>query len=221
MSVIYGRDTIPVAEIMSLNRNDINKIDRPVSYNYSKKASKISDCFFYGSMPLPLVLLLDRNIRKDAGKIGLLYLEAVGITGGLYVTAAMIADRHRPYTYNPKADMSVRTRGGARNSFFAGHVGVVATSCFFTAQVYADYHPNMKNKWILYTGAGLLAGFTGAMRIAAGQHFYTDVATGLVVGTMSGILVPWLHKKKLMNNSKITILPNIQNGSTGITLLYR
>lgn len=222
MSVIYGRDPIPEAEINGLDRNTVNKIDRWVTYNYSEKAASASDKFFYGSMPLPLLLMLDKNIRRDGLKIGLLYLEAMGTTGTLYVSSAMLADRHRPYTYNGDAPMGIRTRGGARNSFFAGHVGIVATSVFFTAQVYADYHPEMKHKWVLYTGAGLLAGATGYLRIKAGQHFLTDVVTGLTVGSLSGILVPYLHKvKALKTNSRLTILPNIRQHSNGFTFLYK
>lgn len=221
MSVIYNRDSVPFSEIAALDKSKINKLDRPIADNYSKKAAKASDYFFYGSMPLPLVLMFDRKIRKDAPKIGLLYLEAVGITGSLYVTSAMLADRFRPYAYNPKAPESTRTRGGARNSFFAGHVAVVATSVFFTAQVFADYHPEMKHKWVLYTGAALLAGTTGYLRLAAGQHFITDVGLGLTVGTLSGILTPYIHKRKIFGDSRLTILPNVQQGSSGFTFLYK
>ena len=40
--------------------------------------------------------------------------------------------------------------GGAKNSFFAGHVALVATSTFFTAKVFADYHPDSKLRHLLY-----------------------------------------------------------------------
>ena len=57
--IIYGRDTISTATVLALNKNDINRFDRPVTENYSEKAKSTSDFFFYGSMPLPLFLLLD------------------------------------------------------------------------------------------------------------------------------------------------------------------
>lgn len=218
---IYNRDTIPWAEINSLNRKDINNLDRWVSYNYSKSAAKASDYFFIGSMPFPLILLFDKNIRRDGPKVGLLYLEAIGITSAVYVTAAMLADRHRPYAYNPDVDMSKRTRGGARNSFFAGHVAIVATSVFFTAQTYINYHPNMKYKWLLYTGAGLLASTTGYLRLKAGQHFLTDVVTGFATGTLSGLLVPYFHKIRHVDNPRLTIVPSLQRESSGFTLFYK
>ncbi len=221
MSVIYGRDPIPESEILALNKNDINKFDRPIADNYSLSAKKTSDLFFYGSMPLPFLLLFDKKIRKDGLKIGLLYLEAMGITGTLYTSASMIAGRTRPYSYNNKVPMETRTRGGARNSFYAGHPSVVATSTFFMAKVYADYHPNMKHKWILYTLAGGATAATGFLRMAAGQHFRTDVITGVTIGSLVGVLVPHIHKSKKLGNGKLALTPNFQYGATGFTALYK
>jgi len=122
-------------------------------------------------MPLPLLLLLDKKIRKDGWNIGLLFLETMGTTGVLYTSSAMIANRYRPYAYNPDVPMDSRTRGGARNSFYAGHPSVVATSTFFMASVYTHYHPDMKHKWVLYSVAGAAAATTGLLRLQAGQHF--------------------------------------------------
>ena len=97
-------------------------------------------------MPLPLLLLLDKKIRKDGLKIGLLFLETMGTTGAIYTSWAMIVNRFRPYAYNSEVSMKTRTRGGSRNSFFAGQPAVVATSTFFMAKVFSDYHPAMKHK---------------------------------------------------------------------------
>ena len=219
--VVYNRDTVPFSEISNLSRQNVNGIDRWVSYNYSKAAAKASDYFFVGSMPLPMILFFDKRIRKDALNVTLLYLESVGITGAVYVTSAMLANRFRPYTYNPNVDESKRTRGGARNSFFAGHVAIVSNSVFFTAQTYIDYHPEMKHKWILYTGAGLVASTTGYLRIKAGQHFLTDVLMGATVGTLSGLLVPFIHKNRNLKNQRMTLMPNFLGESPGFTFRYK
>ncbi len=219
---IYGRDKPGDAEILALDRNNVNSFDRPVINNYSTSAKKASDMFFYGSMPFPLVLLLDKKIRKDAPKIGLLYMESLAVTGTLYTSSAMLANRFRPYAYNSNIALSERTKGGAKNSFFAGHPAVVATSAFFMAKVYTDYHPQMKNKWIMFTLAGAAAATTGILRIKAGQHFYTDVITGVTIGTLSGILIPQIHKNKNGKWNNMTLLPNIRtSGGGGFTALYR
>jgi membrane-associated phospholipid phosphatase len=166
-------------------------------------------------------LLLDKKIRKDGLKIGLLFLETMGTTGALYTTSAMIANRYRPYAYNSDVPMEIRTRGGARNSFYAGHPSVVATSTFFMVTVYTHYHPDMKHKWVLYTLAGGATAATGLLRLQAGQHFKTDVITGIGIGTLVGILVPHFHTNKSFIASKITLLPNFKNGVSGFTAYYK
>ena len=216
MSKIYGRDQVPVSELNALKISDINSFDRPVADNYSVKSKDLSDKFFYGSMPLPLILLADKKIRKDALKVGVLYLEAMGITGTLYTSSARIVNRFRPYAYNTNVGISTRQRGGARNSFFAGHPAVVATGTFFMAKVYSDYHPDMRNKWILYSIAGAATATTAILRVKAGQHFYSDVITGVTVGTLSGILIPHLHKRKNYEKQRLSIYPDFQMNSTGV-----
>lgn len=163
-SKIYGRDPSSAAEVLALDRNNVNSFDRPITKEYSESAAAASDKLFYGSMPLPLILLFDKKISKDAADLGLLYLEAMAVTGTVYTISAMSANRYRPYAYNPDVDLAKRTRGGARNSFFAGHVALVGTSSFFMAKVYTDYHPEMKGKWALFTLAGAMTTTTGVLR---------------------------------------------------------
>ena len=220
MSVIYGRDPVPESELAALDANNVNSFDRPITTHYSTKAKSASDLFFYGSMPLPLVLLFDKKIRKDGLRVGLLFLETMGITGTVYTISAMSANRFRPYAYNKDVPLNIRERGGARNSFFAGHPAVVATSTFFMAKVYCDYHPNMKHKWILYSLAGAATASTGYLRLKAGQHFKTDVLTGIIIGPLVGVLVPHFHKNRAIS-SKLTLVPNFQQGSSGFTALYK
>src|ERR1051326_2488519 len=78
--------------------------------------------------------------------------------------------------------------------FYAGHVALVATSSFFMAHVYADYHPDSKVKWLMYTLAGAATGYTAYMRYRGGQHFPSDILLGITQGTLTGLLVPHFHK---------------------------
>ena len=57
----------------------------------------------------------------------------MAVAGLLYTGSVYANDRYRPYAYNSTVDMSERTRGGAKNSFFAGHVPLAGTSTFFMA----------------------------------------------------------------------------------------
>ena len=219
-SKIYGRDAVPEATILSLRKSDINGFDRWAADVYNDKAEKISDIPFYAAMPLPLLLLADKDIRKDAFKYLFLYWETMAVTGVLYTATPMIWPRYRPLAYNDEAPMGDRTSGVVRNSFFAGHVALVASSTFFIAKVYSDYHPDSKIKWVFYTGASAATLLTGYLRHAGGKHFPSDIIVGTAVGTLTGILVPHFHKNPLIKNKNLSIRP-FTGRSHGLHMVYR
>lgn len=218
---IYGKDKIPEATILNLRKSDINGFDRWAASVYASGAAKMSDGPFYIAMPLPLLLLADKDIRKDAFKFIFLYWETMAITGVFYTSAPMIWDRYRPYAYNDNAPMGDRTSGVAKNSFFAGHVALVASSTFFLAKVYSDYHPDSKIKWVFYTGASAATLATGYLRHRAGKHFPSDILVGTVIGTATGILVPHFHKNRLIKNKNISIHPYTTGQASGVYAVYR
>jgi membrane-associated phospholipid phosphatase len=217
---IYSKDRIPESTVAALRKEDVNGFDRWAAGMSSEKAANASDMLFYGSMPLPIVLLADKHIRKDAGKIGFLYLEAMSITGLLYTGSTFLTNRYRPETYATELPVADRTSGGNKNSFFAGHVALVGTSTFFTAKVFADYHPESKLRYVFYGIAAASTAATGYLRHRAGKHFPSDVIIGTTVGTLSGILVPHFHKYSRMKNNKMSIIPFAGN-SNGLAITYK
>ena len=213
------------AELSRLDKKNINGFDRWAADVYHDNAAKHSDIFFYAAMPLPLVLLIDKEIRKDALKVGFLYLEAMSVTGLFYTGSAYIWDRYRPLTYyrpeNPSEELlSDQRSGNARNSFLAGHPALVATSSFFVASVYADYHPESSFKYVLYGAAAAVTGGTAYLRHRAGKHFPSDLIVGTAMGTLSGLLVPRVHKNKNYANSKLRIMP-YTGESHGLHMVYK
>lgn len=218
---IYSKDKSSEETILSLNKNDINSFDRRAADVYHPKADEIADMLFYYSMPLPVILMLDKEIRKDAFKIAVLYLEAMSVTGLLYTGSIYLTDRYRPYAYNPKVPMAERTRGGAKNSFFAGHVALVGTSTFFIAKVWNDYHPHSKARWLPFTLAGLATGTTAVMRYRGGQHFLSDIGLGLLVGTLSGILVPHVHKNKDITDRRLSFTASYMGDTPQFGIVYK
>ena len=217
---IYDKDPSTVEKIESLNTSGIPRFDRWAADVYSEKAADVSDLFFYGSMPLPLVgILIDGKMCKDFAKLTFLYLEAMSVTGVLYTGSAYVADRYRPYAYNPEAPMDMRTNGNAKNSFFAGHVALVGTSTFFMAKIFSDYHPDSKLKWLPYTIASIATTSTAYLRHKAGRHFPSDILIGAAVGPLAGILIPHFHKNKLFENTRLYIMP-FTGKSHGLSIVY-
>jgi len=219
-SKIYDRDPSSIEKIESLSTSSIPRFDRWAADIYSEKAAEASDLFFYGSMPLPvLMILIDGKMRKDVGKLAFLYLEALSVTGVLYSGSSYLTSRYRPYAYNPEAPMDLRTRGGAKNSFYAGHVALVGTATFFMAKVFSDYHPDSKIKWLPYSIASVATGATAYLRHRGGRHFPSDILIGTALGPLVGILIPHFHKNKLFENNGLSIMP-FTGKSHGLSIVY-
>jgi membrane-associated phospholipid phosphatase len=217
---IYSKDPSTDEQIENLDRNDIIPFNRSAIDRYNLNSEKIGDYIFYGSMPAPLLLMLDKKIRRDAGKVAFMYFETMSVTGLLYTGSVYFKDKYRPYAYNPEVPMSERKRGGAKNSFFAGHPALVASSTFFIAKVYSDYHPNSGFKWVLWTIAAGATATTAWARYDAGQHFPTDIIIGVTQGTLAGILIPHFHKNKKPKYKGLTVLP-MMGESYGFSATYR
>jgi len=219
-SKIYNKERLTVDEVESLDPRNVNRFDRSATRHYDDKAESVANILFYGSQPLPIIFLLDKKTRKDFPKLALLYLEAMGATGVPYVTAVYFGDRYRPYTYNPSTPIDFKLRGGSRNSFYAGHPALVATSTFFIATVFSDYHPESHFKWLFYTLAGAATAGTAIGRYLGGRHFPSDLIIGVTMGTASGLIIPRIHRNKDLAKRKTAIMPFFGQ-SNGLTLVRK
>ena len=218
---IYSKDRSTEEEILALDKNDVNRFDRRAAGNFNEGAKTASDFFFNVAIPLPLIVFaFDDALREDYLRLTLLYLEAMSFTGIAYSTSQQLNNRLRPFTYNQELELSQRTKGSGKNSFYSGHTALVATSTFFLARVYADYHPDSPYKWVFYGSAGLATFLTGNLRVRAGQHFPTDVLMGGLVGTLSGFLVPYFHKNKLFKDPNLSLMP-FSGEYNGLRLAYK
>ena len=79
---------------------------------------------------------------------------------------------------------------GGYRSFYSGHVSVVVAALSVTAVTLGARHGQRIWPWILVATLGSMV---AAERVAAGRHFYTDVAVGAVAGGAVGTLVPVAH----------------------------
>jgi membrane-associated phospholipid phosphatase len=222
-NILRQKTPLDSATIANLDPNNINSFDRCATRqdaNYAHTADKISDYAMFTAFALPLLFLADKETRKDWAPLFLLYLETGAIVGSLYSWgAAMHVDRIRPYVYHPEVPMWRKTGVGTQTSFYSGHVSSSAAVSFFVAKVFSDYHPEWGNKkYFLFGAAAIPPIFIAYHRVKAMEHFPTDVITGFIVGTTTGILVPHLHKNKKAN---LAILPVATGRFNGFALSYK
>ena len=219
---MYSKSPSDTATILALDKKNLPFFDRWSARRYSTTADATSDYFLYGTPILPFFLLLDKQVRHEAPKIGMMYVEAMAITGSIYGGCNYFLNRYRPEAYDPAVPFNQRMDGNARNSFPAGHVATVATASFFGATVYAHYHPYQNGKYYLYGGAVLLTGATIILRHQAGKHFPSDIAAGTAIGVLSGVLTPYLHLKKGIKGDRAwNVYPDYRGGASGLGFCYR
>jgi len=209
LKLIKDKDDFPLADRgkfldeSSLQKeiDNINFLDKWVAGKHNESANSISDIPFAISFAAPFVLLFDDEINDHTGQYVGLYIESLATTAAIYTITAGLVNRSRPYVYDNSGDTSSerRFKNNGQRSFYSGHVAATATATFFAAKVYSDYHPEASGKALIWTGAAILPAAVGVFRMEAGQHFFTDVLLGYVLGAGTGILVPELHKKKMEN----------------------
>jgi membrane-associated phospholipid phosphatase len=222
MTKIYNKGGSTEAQILSLNKDDINPLDRWAIRPYNGSLDKTSYIPFYASISLPMAFFLTGNdMRSDYLELTFLYFETLSITGFAGFSAVYFDNKYRPYTYSAGTSMSERMGEGAKNSFYAGHVEVVATSTFFLSQVYASYYPDSKIKWLFYGLSGVATAGMGYMRLNAGDHFPSDILVGAAAGTLSGLLVPYFHNHKIIKSKSISLSPLSNGSANGLSMVYK
>jgi len=208
-------DPLSPTQISALDKNDVNSFDRNSMQPY--RDDHAGDSFLITSFALPLTLFARDDVRDDAGTVAAMWTEAVLWSEGLVFVTKSIAQRTRPYAYDPDAPMEKRTSRDARLSFFSGHTSMTATNSFFMARVFSDYSQDRNAEIAVWTGAVLFPALTGFFRVDSGHHFTTDVITGFVVGAAVGYLVPTLHRR---DDSGVSVAPQSDSNSVGFTATF-
>lgn len=128
--------------VQDLSRARINAFDRVATYNHPLSAQKTSDMLSLSSKFLPVLFLADKHTRTEFGTIAFLYVETYLLTNGLTTFTKSAVRRTRPFVYNENIAIDEKLDSGARHSCFSGHTSKTAAMSFFTAKVYADFHPD-------------------------------------------------------------------------------
>ncbi len=221
LTQIYTKGPSTTEQILSQDINSINPLDRMAVYPYNSQLDKMSYYPFYAAFPLPFVFMVTgKHMRHDFLKISFLYLESLSVTGFFGGSATYFVNQYRPYVYTPGTSMDKKETQNAKNSFYAGHVEVIAVSTFFISEVYAGYYPESKIKWVFFGLAGIATAGMGYLRIRAGMHFPSDVLVGATAGALSGILVPYFHNHKIIKNNNLSVMPFGSTTAQGLSMTY-
>jgi len=225
LHLIKTKDDLDSLQAAAKNRNDVPSFDRSNAGFYSQKDNDASYVPFFTSFATPVVvMLINKNERQQAGKILVMYTEALAVTSTLYTLTAGSIDRSRPLVYpdkngNFRAPLSKRESKNSQRSFYAGHTAAAATASFFAAKVFCDLNPDSKFKPVMWVIAAALPAVTAYYRYESGQHFLSDNILGYALGAGVGILVPQFHKTH-KNFQRVSFMPAIGQGYKGFSIAY-
>ena len=168
----------------------VNALDRHVIGNHNKFLDDASDVTAGVVMLAPALLdSLDVGVSRGLVEDLTVYAETLAVNGALVTAVKYMVQRPLPRTY--AGDPALLNQPGGYRSFYSGHTSLVVAALSATAVTLEARHHQHFWPWILVAAVG---GVVAAERVAAGRHFYTDVAVGAVAGAAVGTLVPLAHR---------------------------
>ena len=132
--------------------------------------------------------------------LGTMYVETLLIANGIKEWTKLLVYRARPYMYFDGYPQDKLEDGDWNCSFPSGHTTLAFAGAAFTTMVFCQCFPESNWKYAVAGGAFGIAALTGALRMASGNHFLTDMLVGAVIGTVTGFAVPYMHTKNFYAN---------------------
>lgn len=164
-----------------------------------RQADRASDVFLYTTIAAPILDAVLWPAREGASRsrsvYRLLALDSLSFSvSGLFVASTKrVFRRARPFDERCRAaDESPDCASSSRfKSFISGH-----TTAAFTGASLVCAHQRLRGRTLAghleCATAMAMAVAAGGLRIAAEQHFVSDVIAGAVVGFLSGYILPLL-----------------------------
>jgi len=185
------------------DESTLNPLDRGVVGPMSRTSARVTDAMVTLAIASPFILSAvdERWGQESPGAAewltdGLVIAEAMGVTLMLTQIAKYAVKRPRPFTYLMDPGDSAEVPIDDSLSFYSGHTAM-AFAGVVSGLATLRYRGVKGGAFVGAAGAGLvLAAGVGFGRVAASRHFWTDVMTGAVVGSLMGWLVPWLHLRE-------------------------
>ena len=180
------------------NFNDVPDLDALFARPYSKPLHIAGTAAVALSLMAPAAFCV--LPQSEWLTIGTMYAETLLFANGIKEWIKLLVYRARPYMYYEGYPADKLADGDWNCSFPSGHTTLAFAGAAFTTMLYCQYFPDSKWKYAVAGASFGLAALTGALRMASGNHFFTDVLAGAFIGTMCGIAVPYMHTKTFYDN---------------------
>jgi membrane-associated phospholipid phosphatase len=186
------------------DRELFGSLDQRARANFSARARTLSNAGIVASVAIPAAFTVGTTWDEAAGDRALVFGESVA---GALVFASLVkavVGRPRPYTYSkdPAAVAYAKAHGrDARRSFFSAHATTAFAAVAAGGALYAGRDGDKGNRAMVWAAGAAAASATANFRVRSGDHFYSDVAIGAIVGLAAGTIGPAIHTGKVYKPS--------------------
>lgn len=202
----------------TLSRSDVPGFDRISLDLHAVDDGYTDDIVYAACAGLPLVAagtVSRSGGYRGAATILAMYAESLLLANSATTIAKGTFHRTRPYAYSPDVTTATLSDRETALSFWSGHTTIAFNGAVFAGAVFQAYNPEsrfIKPVWAIGLAT---ATTTGILRIRRGEHFPTDVLAGAAAGSLTGWLVPRLHRTGVTERHSVMITP-MTNGPRGI-----
>lgn len=191
-SVPYALSSKLIEPRCPCDRREVPRFDRFAIGLHSDAADVASDVAVALAVATPLAWDARRlGFGPALGADAAVLAETLAVNSALVVLAKYAAQRPLPRTYAGDPSLVPSPRG--YRSFYSGHTSTAVSA--LTAAAWTSHLRDGPSAWPWLVAAGAGAG-VGALRVAAGRHFPSDVAMGALAGFGVGTVVPLLHARR-------------------------
>lgn len=175
------------------DKSDISDLEQLLMMPYSKPLHIVGTGTMALAMASPAVFAIMPG--SEWLTVGTMYAETMLLANGIKEWTKLLVYRARPYMYFDGYPQDKLEDGDWNCSFPSGHTTLAFAGAAFTTMVYCQCYPDSNWSYVVAGVSFGLAAITGGLRMASGNHFFTDVLAGAILGTACGFAVPYMHTK--------------------------
>lgn len=182
----------------------VNRFDRRGARSWSPTWDDRSDLALNGLLTAAAAATLIPPAAagrwREAVVVGVLFAEAGLLLQGATGSLKGIVDRRRPWLHNSaltpeaRAELAREVGSDAYRSFPSGHASSSFALAVLLPTLWTDVRGRSVGSDVLWVVSLSAAAFASYARVAAGQHYPTDVLAGAALGAGIGYLIPALHR---------------------------
>lgn len=208
----------PKPDLAALSPADIPPFDRLYTTHRSEPLSLASDATLIGTVLLPAVMIPSLN-KSELVASGVVYAEALAVSYGLKSIIKAFVVRYRPYAYAPNPSPAVLADPELESSFPSGHVTVAFAAAVAGGYLFSLYNTNPAQRAGMWAAELSLASATAVFRVWSGNHFPSDVVAAAGIGSLVGVLLPFVHSPSSLAATGLVPAANAVSARQGVPIV--